>query len=110
MCVQKAERRVCNLCDARNFDEERCRASGLFLAGGDEERIDPGSGHGRVGEIGLEELCLDVLDELVKVTAWIEALVGREPVRAICKPFLRDVLAGRRGDGGGLTWSMAGFW
>lgn len=83
---------MCNFCDAFNFDEQWCRTSRLFLArcladgvpnigwagwvGSDEKRIDSRSGHCRVGEIRLEELCLDVLDELIKVSVWVEAELG----------------------------------
>lgn len=99
MCIQEAECRVRNFCDALDFDEQWCRTSGLFptrclagraanagrarasciWVGNDEKRINTGPGHCRVGKIGLEELCFDVLDELVKVSVRIKAELGREP-------------------------------
>ena len=99
MRVQKAKCGVCYFCDALDFHEQWRRAGGLFLersltsrapdgwartrwsrVGRDEKRINSGSRDRRVCEVGLEELCLDVLHELVKVSDRIESELGQEPV------------------------------
>lgn len=101
MRVQKVESRVRDFCNALDLDEQWRWASGLFFAlglatsasnvgrartgwwigaGSDKQRVDSRTWYGRVGEVRLQELCFDVLDELVKVPVWVEVELGSDPV------------------------------